>query len=182
MADAVLHQEPEPLPPEPFRGAGIYAIYYRGPFEHYAPLTRANSNNWSVPIYVGKAVPKGTRKGGFGLGADPGTVLFARLNEHAATIDHSQNLEREHFACRFLVVEDIWIPLGESLLIEMFAPLWNKTVDGFGIHDPGKGRRNQRRSGWDTLHPGRPWAEHHPPNDRTSDEIAETVRQALANI
>ena len=34
-------------------------------------------------------------------------------------------------------MDDIWIPLGESLLIEMFVPLWNRILDGFGIHDLG---------------------------------------------
>ncbi|WP_218119560.1 Eco29kI family restriction endonuclease [Roseospirillum parvum] len=55
-------------------------------------------------------------------------------------------------------MDDIWIPLGESLLISRFVPLWNKWVDGFGNHDPGGGRYNQERSRWDVLHPGRPWA------------------------
>ncbi len=31
----------------------------------------------------------------------------------------------------------------------------NKIIDGFGNHDPGKGRYNQLRSRWDKLHPGR---------------------------
>jgi hypothetical protein len=57
-----------------------------------------------------------------------------------------------------LVVDDIWIPLGESLLIEKTKPLWNVVVDGFGNHAPGKGRPEQQLSSWDTLHPGRNWA------------------------
>jgi hypothetical protein len=28
-------------------------------------------------------------------------------------------------------------------------------VDGFGNHDPGKGRYKQARSDWDVIHPGR---------------------------
>jgi hypothetical protein len=64
----------------------------------------------------------------------------------------------EDFRCRYLVVDDIWIPLGESLLIETFNPLWNRVMDGFGNHDPGKGRYNQARSAWDVVHPGRQWA------------------------
>ena len=58
-----------------------------------------------------------------------------------------------------IAVDDIWIPLGESLLIGRFSPIWNTIVDGFGNHDPGSGRRNQARSRWDVLHPGRNWAE-----------------------
>ena len=35
---------------EPFMGAGVYVIYYSGPFEHYAPLAKANSKSWTQPI------------------------------------------------------------------------------------------------------------------------------------
>lgn len=108
---------------------------------------------------MGKAVPAGARKGGFGLGADPGQVLYKRLAEHASSIDQAKNIDINEFRCRFLVVEDIWIPLAEALLIEMYLPLWNRTIDGFGNHDPGKGRYNQQKSPWDIIHPGRPWAD-----------------------
>jgi Eco29kI-like restriction endonuclease len=156
VADALIVQKSVPLSEvKPFRGAGIYAIYYRGSFPAYAPLVAKNSNRLSHPIYVGKAVPAGARKGGFGLGADPGQVLFKRLREHAETVGQ---VGLQDFYCRYLVVDDIWIPLGEAMLIEQFRPIWNMLVDGFGNHDPGKGRYNQQRSAWDTLHPGRPWA------------------------
>src|SRR5262249_6824895 len=45
----------------------------------------------------------------------------------------------------------------ERLMIRTAAPVWNVVVDGFGNHDPGSGRYNQKVSPWDTLHPGRPW-------------------------
>jgi len=32
-------------------------------------------------------------------------------------------------------------------------------LDGFGNHDPGKGRYEQAKSDWDIIHPGRVWAE-----------------------
>lgn len=38
------------------------------------------------------------------------------------------------------------------------APVWNQIIDGFGNHDPGKGRYQQRRSVWDIIHPGREWS------------------------
>ncbi|GAC69556.1 Eco29kI family restriction endonuclease [Gordonia soli] len=63
------------------------------------------------------------------------------------------------------------------------APVWNALVDGFGNHDPGRGRRAGRRSLWDTLHPGRPWAEQFPPSTKTAEDIeldaAEYLRQRL---
>jgi hypothetical protein len=86
-----------------------------------------------------------------------GAVLFNRLAEHAESIMQVENLRLDDFHCRSLVVDDIWIPLGESLMIQNYQPIWNKVIPGFGNHDPGRGRKDQRRSEWDTIHRGRPW-------------------------
>lgn len=161
VADALLAQPRSPLPPsEKFKAAGVYAIYYQGSFEPYRPLAIRNRSNEGkdLPIYVGKAVPPGARKGGLGLEGPPGPVLFNRLAEHAESVRQVSNLNLDDFFCRYLAVDDIWIPLGENLLIEMFSPLWNQVIDGFGNHDPGRGRHQGKRSAWDELHPGRPWA------------------------
>ncbi len=180
VADELLAQELEPLPPEPFIGAGIYAIYYKGNYQPYKKISLAtNKSKTTVPIYVGKAVPEGARKGGFGLDADPGKVLFKRLREHAASIEQVKNLKISDFLCAYLVVEDIWIPLGESLLISKFKPLWNFVVDGFGNHTPGEGRFKQERSKWDVLHPGREWAERCAPSSVTTEEILNNISIAL---
>ncbi len=180
VADALLARSVSNLPPEPFVGAGIYALYYVGDFPAYKPLVRKNKDGkFQAPIYVGKAVPAGARKGGFGLGAPTGKVLFKRLSEHAETISDSKNLRIEDFFCRYLVVDDIWIPLGESLLIEMFSPLWNQLIDGFGNHDPGKGRYNQQSSPWDVIHPGRRWAERLKPNSKTQNEFLKNIKTYL---
>jgi hypothetical protein len=159
VAKSLLEQPISVLPPkEIFEGAGIYAIYYIGNFPPYDFIRKANhGEKWALPIYVGKAVPKGARKGGFGLDLAPGTVLFSRLREHADTLAGA-NLPLKDFACRYLAVEDIWIPLGENLLIEMFQPLWNSVLEGFGNHDPGSGRYNGMRPPWHVVHPGIPWA------------------------
>lgn len=160
VADALLSKSVAPLENLPsFEGAGVYAIYYTGDFDLYEPLKSQNiEGKFSWPIYVGKAVPSGARKGGLGLNSPPGTVLYKRLAEHAESIKQANNLQVADFSYRSLIVEDIWIPLGESLLIEMFRPIWNLTIDGFGNHDPGSGRYDQKTSAWDTLHPGRSWA------------------------
>lgn len=140
-------------------GAGVYAIYYRGGFAPYQPISNANSESWRQPIYVGKAIPKGGRKGGLaGDSPHARTVLSARLRKHADSIRATENLPAAEFVFRHLVLDDIWIPLGENVLIETFKPLWNVAVEGFGINDPGKGRLAQRRSSWDVLHPGRIYA------------------------
>ena len=182
VADAILLRPFVPLTlGEPFVGAGIYAIYYVGstypPYDRIAALNRPARPGW--PIYVGKAVPPGARKGGFGLGADPGKALYGRLAEHAKSIDQARNLRVEQFMCRHLVVDDIWIPLGESLLVRRFSPVWNQTIDGFGNHDPGSGRYNQERSKWDTIHPGRPWALKCATNSNTPSEIEVTLDGAI---
>lgn len=161
VADAMLTKSVVPLEGlNAFEGAGVYAIYYTGNFDVYEPIRLANiDSQFAQPIYVGKAVPKGSRRGGLGFGAAPGQVLYKRLQEHAETIRQASNLDIKDFHCRYLTVEDIWIPLGESLLIEIFWPLWNMVIDGFGNHDPGSGRHGQQISPWDTLHPGRSWTE-----------------------
>jgi hypothetical protein len=181
VADALLAQQTSALPPErPFEGAGIYAIYYGGSYPLYRPVSQLNQDGkFSRPIYVGKAVPKGARKGGYGLNSPPGTVLYDRLSEHAASIQDCNSLTLSDFACRYLIVDDIWIPLGESLLIQMFSPLWNVVIDGFGNHDPGGGRYSQQRSKWDTLHPGRDWAERCQPNALSIAEIEAAAKAYL---
>ena len=181
VADAMLAKPVSPLPPgDRFLGAGIYAIYYVGDFPPYAPIAGRNRDDrFEAPIYVGKAIPAGARRGG-GLGVTSGPVLFRRLGEHAQSIAQAENLELSDFLCRYLVVDDIWIPLGESLLIERFAPVWNSTIDGFGNHDPGSGRYNSQKPPWDVVHAGRPWAEKMRPNRRSQQEILHTLSSRLS--
>ena len=109
VAEAMLGQPVRPLPPDTaFEGAGIYAIYYIGDFSAYKPIADKNKNNrFACPIYVGKAVPAGARKGGFGLDAAPGNVLYQRLCEHAKSIEQAENLKLNDFRCRYLTVDDI---------------------------------------------------------------------------
>ena len=133
-----------------------------------------------APIYVGKAVPKGARKGG-GLEASPGKVLFNRLMQHKRSVEEATNLDIADFHCRYLIVDDIWIPLGESLLIAKFDPLWNKLIDGFGNHDPGSGRHAGLRLRWDVLHPGRTWAQRCKPREESAEQIAEEAKDYLRN-
>lgn len=184
VADALLRQASEPLAELPsFYGAGIYALYYKGKFAPYSKLAMMNqSQGASVPIYVGKAIPAGGRKGG-GSGAKvssekPTKSLFKRLTEHAESI-RSTELSIDDFSCRYLVVDDIWIPLGESLLITRYSPLWNLLLDGFGNHDPGTGRYNGLIPKWDVLHPGRAWAARCRPRKETARQIALEVEAWL---
>ncbi len=184
VAEAMLQQPVNPLPPsEPFVGAGIYALYYQGDFPLYEEIAQQNRDGkYRWPIYVGKAVPAGARKGGYGLGADPGQALFKRLTEHGNSIEQVENLSLHDFHCRYLVVDDIWIPLAESLLIEMYSPLWNRELDGFGIHDPGKGRYNQKISQWDVIHPGRRWASKLQQTSTDEHTIRDSVASYISRV
>ncbi len=185
VAKALLEKKARPIGSLPaFRGAGIYAIYYRGAFSTYSPIARANADagdpRW--PIYIGKAIPPGGRKGVFNTEATDTTALAARLREHADSIQLAQNLDVADFVCRFLVVQDLWIPLAEQLLIAHFAPVWNRLIDGFGNHDPGAGRYNGLRPRWDVLHPGRAWADKCKTRPETPADIQREVEQYLGNV
>ena len=153
-------------------GPGIYALYYAGPFDPYRPVSIADR-----PIYVGKAVPPGSRRG---EGVDSTVpALRRRLREHTRSIEAAANLEVADFAFRSLAVQPVWIALAERFLIDRHKPVWNVCLDGFGDHDPGRGRSGSRKSRWDTLHPGRPWADRLS-GERSVAEAMELVRNFLA--
>lgn len=179
VVKAMLDQAATPLESiSSFDGAGIYAIYYMGAFPAYTELTKANkAGKFERPIYVGKAVPQGARKG---INVQVGQELFKRLREHAESIKQTSNLKVGDFHCRHLNVDDIWIPLGESLLIEMFKPVWNVVVDGFGNHDPGAGRYGGMKSKWDVLHPGRAWAEKCKERPEPASDLFGSIKTCLS--
>jgi len=150
---ALLDQPLQAMPPAtPFSGVGVYAVWYEGELEWYQ-----NVCGEKRPIYVGSAVPTGGRKGG--TGQPRRKRLYNRLRQHSRSIEQAENLRLNDFSCRYLVVVPVWIGLAERFLIEHFGPVWNTVVDGFGNHDPGRGRRDMKRPRWDILHPGRYWAE-----------------------
>jgi hypothetical protein len=161
VAEALLLRPVTPLTQTlDLDGAGVYAIYYTGAFEPYQPVVEKNRDDaFAQPIYVGKAVPKGARKGGLAFDAAKGKALRDRLRQHAGSIEEATNIGLADFHFRSLVVDDIWIPLGENMMIEQFKPIWNLVIDGFGNKDPGNRRATQYRSPWDVLHPGRRFAE-----------------------
>lgn len=181
VAEALL-QQPKALLGElkPFLGAGIYVIYYNGDYEAYQQLTRIGTEyEIEIPIYVGKADLEGGRKGLINSSIQSSSKLYKRLAEHAQSIRQAQNLNIDDFTCRYLVVDEIWISLGEALLIAKFAPLWNQLLEGFGNHDPGRGRRAGMRSRWDVLHPGRKWVENTSPRPDTPEEIINDINEHL---
>jgi Eco29kI restriction endonuclease len=162
-----------------FEGAGIYVIYYKGPFEPYQLMAQRNEQGPTWPIYIGKAVPAGARTGRRLSTEIAGPVLCNRLAEHADSIRAARNLDIDDFNCRYLTVDDIWIPLAETLLIARFRPVWNQELHGFGNHDPGSGRYSGLRPLWDVLHPGRSWADRCASRTESPERLAERVRNFL---
>ena len=166
---ALLEEADSELPlAAAFPGSGVYALYYLGDLPFYAFLA---SRELETPIYVGKAVPSGSRKGSSEV-PEATTALYRRLGEHAKSIDQAENIHVDEFRCRFLVVEPVWITLAEQFLINHFKAVWNTVIDGFGNHNPGRGRGASRRPRWDVVHPGRPWAETLEPEEAADDIIA----------
>jgi hypothetical protein len=182
VAEALLQVQPEPLSNTGHLvGAGVYAIYYTGDFPPYAPITEKNRDGaFGQPIYVGKAVPKGARKGGLAFDAGTGRALRDRLRQHAGSIDEASNINLADFQFRSLVVDDIWIPLGENMLIEQYQPIWNRVIDGFGNKTPGARRFTQHRSLWDVLHPGRKFAEKLADGGTTPQQVTDRLAAYFA--
>jgi hypothetical protein len=109
-----------------------------------------------------------------------GDGLSARLSEHKKSIGAVTNIRLADFDCRFLVVKSAWQETAEDYLISMFSPIWNNEMRicyGFGKHGDAAKTRANRRSPWDTLHPGRKWA-------TTSDNVpnVKSVNQIMAEI
>jgi len=183
VVETLLRQPEIPLGDVPaLTGAGVYAIYYRGGFASYERIAELNRAEGVLPIYIGKAVPKGARKGVANPGRTKTSALYDRLREHAASIRSVENLELPDFTCRSLVVDDIWIPLGESLVIDRFRPLWNVVIDGFGNHDPGGPRHYGKRPRWDEIHPGRPWAAKCQPPKESCEQLLKMVALTLKSL
>lgn len=184
LAESIVHalhlQDPVPLALVPeFDGAGVYALYYHGKFPAYKALTAVNAEKLIEPIYIGKASPSGARKG-IEL-ATQTTALTKRLKDHRKSIEAVTNLNIEDFSVRWLVMEDVWIALGESAMIRRHQPVWNARIDGFGNHAPGRVRAKGARPQWDTLHPGRSWAEQLAPAACDASRLAEEVERYLDN-
>jgi Eco29kI restriction endonuclease len=164
-----------------FKGAGIYALYYTGDFAPYATLAALNRKEASVPIYVGKAVPEGSRKGVGPKASQQSSKLRARLNIHARSIKQTQTLKVEDFTCRFLVVDETWIGLCESLLIQISIPLWNAKLDGFGRNPQGKNRKDGV-SPWHVFHSGRDFTSEAKPSGELLTKLAAEVAAFMADL
>lgn len=173
-------------PPETFIGTGVYALYYTGRNSLYRKYAELNRLAYGFPIYVGKAVPKGWRQARTSSSKDSQSKeLFSRLKEHSHNIEIGADLSLVDFTCRFVIFESEgsdMISTIEAALIKLNLPLWNTAVDGFGNHDPGKGRYEQARSDWDVIHRGRHWAEKCNGAPKSNAAILSNIERHLKGI
>lgn len=150
-----------------FYGSGVYAIYYRGTYEPYRPLSGTET-----PIYVGQAAPA---QANAHTAREQGPRLAARLSEHRKNIAKADTtLKVSDFEARFLVVQSGWETAAEDYLINLFRPIWNSETNilyGLGKHGDDATTRANKRSPWDTLHPGRTWAAKSVEDARPADVI-----------
>lgn len=171
VALALMAQDRKPLGTlKRFYGAGVYAIYYRGDAELYAPIAGTET-----PIYVGKADPQGNAK----TPIDQGTRLSSRLDEHRRNIEKVAGIEIGDFDFRALAVQSGYQAAAENHLIRMFWPIWNNETNilfGIGKHGDSSETRANNKSPFDIVHPGRKWAERNP-ESQTAEEIGAKVRR-----
>ncbi len=171
IALALVAQKREPLASvEPFYGSGVYAIYYKGPFKQYQPISKTET-----PIYVGQAAPASNAARS---PIEQGDRLARRLREHSKNIGLvSSTLALDDFEYRSLVVQSGHETAAEDYLIHLFRPVWNNETDilfGLGKHGDDAKTRQNKKSPWDTLHPGRAWAASSP-EGRTATRIADDL-------
>lgn len=176
VALTMVAQARHPLSAIPaFYGAGVYALYYKGDYEHYRPLSGTDH-----PIYVGKADPVNPSAKD---AVAQGVKLSDRLRDHAKSIRKATTtLNIEDFDCRFLIVQSGFQKSAEDYLINKFKPIWNsetKICFGLGKHGDSSDTRGNKRSPWDTLHPGRAWADASSENQKLPSLIAEQIRTHL---
>jgi len=159
----------------PFYGSGVYALYY----ERDAPVY-SNISKTETPIYVGKVDPP---TGATSI-IQQKTKIFDRLREHRRNIDIVTGIELSDFRYRALAVQSGYQTAAESHLIGVFKPIWNnetKILYGIGKHGDSADTRSNNRSPWDTIHPGRKWAEGNP-EAKGAETIKSEVEMHFKNV
>ncbi len=161
LAVELLEQPLQPLPPtERFAGAGVYALYYLGRHSAYSGLVGLDNGTGGgkYPVYIGKAVRENAKQG-FNPRPTAAAKIWDRLTQHADSIREVEaagtdpDFRLDDFRCRYLVLNDAYIGLAESVLIATFRPAWNGM--GFGSKVVGGERMSGRPAFWDSLHSGR---------------------------
>ncbi|MDY6941221.1 MAG: Eco29kI family restriction endonuclease [Cyanobacteriota bacterium] len=81
---------------ERFWGTGVYALYCIAESGIYSKFNAVNQTAFRLPIYVGKAVPKGWRQGRQFLPVQAKSYeLSNRLREHSHSLNCGEGLDIE---------------------------------------------------------------------------------------
>jgi hypothetical protein len=84
-----------------------------------------------------------------------------------------------------LVVASGWQKAAEDYLINLFRPIWNSEIGlvfGIGKHGDAAETRVNKRSPWDTLHPGRIWAANTTADQKPVSKIRAELTQHFADL
>lgn len=138
-----------------FLGSGVYCL--EGPIP---------GNSGHGLLYVGKSQHNGRRKG---LVEEDGFALCNRLKHHFRSVNQT-TIDPRTCSFRFVVLPPHWVSFAEHKLIELFRPVWNVCLEGFGSNPQGSRRDKQQVSSWDTWYPGRPIPETAKRRDRSEVE------------
>ncbi len=178
FAFSFTNQEKRPLDKlvdAPFYGSGVYAIYYHGTTEKaYLPLSRAET-----PIYVGKTDPRNPQAETV---EEQGQSLYTRLKEHAKSMANA-SLPLVDFHYRAAPIQTGMQAAVEDFMIRLFLPIWNKEIKicfGIGKHGDSAKTRANKRSPWDTMHPGRKWAASTKSDQMSRNEIETRIANHFA--
>jgi len=159
-----------------FYGSGVYALYYTGAFDDYQPISGTET-----PIYVGQAAPAMPNAR---TATQQGDRLCRRLRDHRKSIAAAgASLDIDEFEFRSLVIQSGWETAAEDYLIHLFRPIWNNEVKilfGLGKHGDSAETRGNKRSPWDTIHPGRAWAKPTAEDAKTADQIKQELTAHFA--
>jgi hypothetical protein len=116
---------------------------------------------------------------------EQGDRLSRRLEDHRKNIGKATTtLAIGDFDYRALVVQSGWETPAEDYLIHLFRPIWNSETNilyGLGKHGDAAETRGNRRSPWDTLHPGRDWAAGSKLDARTIAQITDDLTRHFVN-
>jgi hypothetical protein len=100
IADTLLVQPRHPVASLPkFYGSGIYALYYKGPFDAYRPIVKTET-----PIYIGKADPAQQQAT---TPTEQGTRLWGRLKDHRRSVEAARNLSLDHCRLGIHFIRDV---------------------------------------------------------------------------
>jgi hypothetical protein len=165
----------ETLADSKFYGSGVYALYYAGSdIQPYLPIAGTET-----PIYVGKAVPDDPSAE---TAFHQGLAIWKRLKDHRRSVV-SGGINPADFRCRHVVIQSGMESAVEDFMIRLFKPIWNKEIKvcfGIGKHGDDAKTRVNKRSPWDTMHPGRKWADATSNDQASRDVIIQRIASHFA--